>query len=66
MPSDPVVEYCIDNVDGGTRRRLASTGAVEKPCLQRCGRCRRSALLVVDGDPVVADSHADLLAEVDP
>ena len=71
------VEYCLRNVSGETRERLAaetSTGrdadtddaggvAVdERRCLQRCGTCYSEAFLVVDGTVAVADSHADLLA----
>ena len=61
------VEYCIGNVDPSTRSELRGLGArtVEKPCLQRCGRCFEGPLLVLDGEPRSADSHADLLADVE-
>jgi len=71
------IEYCLRNVDGETRERLAGgagtdadatsdadTGAeiVEQRCLQRCGDCYRAAFLVVDGRLETADSHASLLS----
>jgi uncharacterized protein YuzB (UPF0349 family) len=61
------VEYCIGNVDPSTRSELRDLDArtVEKPCLQRCGRCFEGPLLVLDGEPRSADSHADLLADVE-
>ncbi|PSP51237.1 hypothetical protein BRC60_03360 [Halobacteriales archaeon QH_1_68_42] len=71
------VEYCLRNVSGETRERLAAEASAgrdadtddaggvavdERRCLQRCGTCYSEAFLVVDGTVAVADSHADLLA----
>ncbi|WP_460921136.1 DUF1450 domain-containing protein [Salinarchaeum chitinilyticum] len=52
--SRPYVEYCLANVSA---RRRATLDAADVPtrgvcCLDRCGRCFRSAFLVVDGEPV--------------
>lgn len=45
-----MIEYCLSNVDDATRRRLrAHEDAVESPCLEHCGLCRRESFLVVDG-----------------
>jgi uncharacterized protein YuzB (UPF0349 family) len=61
-----VIEYCLRNVDGGVRDRLAAVETdaevVERRCLQRCGECYRGPFLVVDGALETADSHAALLA----
>jgi len=66
-----VVEYCVNNVDSETRERLANTSVEDRgaPCLERCGTCRKTPFLVVDGDLQVGESHAALLAalpEVSP
>ena len=61
------VEYCIGNVDATARDRLRDLDCrtVEKPCLQRCGRCFDGPILVVDGEARSAGSYADLIAEVE-
>jgi uncharacterized protein YuzB (UPF0349 family) len=60
------VEYCIGNVDATARDRLRDLDCrtVEKPCLQRCGRCFEGPLLVVDGEPRSGESHAGLLSDL--
>lgn len=51
-----VIEYCLSNVGEEARRRLrAREDAVEAPCLEHCGICRREPFLVVDGDLVRGD-----------
>jgi uncharacterized protein YuzB (UPF0349 family) len=65
----PVVEYCVNNVDAETRKRLADAPVECRgaPCLERCGTCRTTAYLVVDGEVWTGESHAALvsaLAEV--
>jgi uncharacterized protein YuzB (UPF0349 family) len=61
------VEYCIGNVDPSARSQLRDLDCrtIEKPCLQRCGRCFEGPLVVVDGDPRFGESHADLLADIE-
>jgi len=59
------VEYCLDNVDSTTRRRLDGIDGVtvtEERCLQRCGDCHSESFLVVDGELRTAETHAALLA----
>jgi uncharacterized protein YuzB (UPF0349 family) len=56
-------EYCLNNVDAGTRERLSDLDcSVERRCLQRCGDCYRSDFLVVDGELETGESHEALLA----
>ncbi len=64
MPA--VIEYCIGNVSDSTRSRLESLPgeAVEKPCLERCGRCFTGSLLVVDGTPTYAETMNELIKDV--
>jgi uncharacterized protein YuzB (UPF0349 family) len=59
-----VVEYCVNNVDPGTRERLANAPVEDRgaPCLERCGTCHTTPFLVVDGELRVGESHAALLA----
>ncbi|MFB6227204.1 MAG: hypothetical protein ABEH88_01245 [Halobacteriales archaeon] len=61
------VEYCIGNVDPDARSELRDLDCqtIEKPCLQRCGRCFEGALLVVDGNPRFGESHTDLLGDIE-
>jgi uncharacterized protein YuzB (UPF0349 family) len=61
------VEYCLANVGADARAALreADCRTVEKLCLQRCGSCTDGPLLVVDGEPRTAESHAALLADLD-
>lgn len=56
------IEYCVDNVPPELRAALPDE-CVEWPCLQRCGLCYDGAFLAVDGDLVIGESHAELLAE---
>jgi uncharacterized protein YuzB (UPF0349 family) len=58
------VEYCLDNVDSATRRRLGGLDEVpvtEQRCLQRCGDCYSGPFLVVDGELRTAETHGALL-----
>ncbi len=51
-----VIEYCLSNVGEEARRRLrAREDAVEAPCLEHCGICRREPFLVVNGDLLRGD-----------
>lgn len=51
-----VIEYCLSNVGDATRRRLrAREDAVEAPCLEHCGICRREPFLIVDGEFLCGD-----------
>jgi uncharacterized protein YuzB (UPF0349 family) len=49
------IEFCVANPSATARNRLRAAGANERPCLGRCGRCRRERFLVIDGDPVAVD-----------
>lgn len=62
----PVVEYCVNNVGPETRERLSNAPVEARgaPCLERCGTCRTTPFLVVDGDLQVGESHAALLADL--
>lgn len=52
-----VIEYCLSNVGERTRRRLrAREDAVESPCLEHCGICRREPFAIVDGEFVRRDA----------
>jgi len=54
------IEFCVANPSSAARERLRERGAVERPCLGRCGRCRRERFLVVDGRPAtVTDGTGD-------
>lgn len=52
------IEYCLDNVDSVDDPR-----AEGRLCLQQCGLCYDSQFLLVDGEPVVGESHETLLAD---
>jgi len=61
----------VNNVGSETRDRLSNAPVEDRgaPCLERCGTCRKTPFLVVDGDLQVGESHAALLAalpEVSP
>lgn len=61
---ETVVEYCVRNV---TDRPAVESLPVETrgyPCLERCGRCRRTPFLVVAGQAVADESHPALAAQV--
>lgn len=60
------VEYCANNVDGASRPLVDELACPARglPCLERCGTCRRSAFLVVDGTVRTGASHADLVADI--
>ncbi|MBX0296955.1 DUF1450 domain-containing protein [Haloarcula nitratireducens] len=57
------IEACVSNIDSEVRNRLEKldTSTVVAPCLEHCGRCYREPLLVVDGELITGDSHAELL-----
>jgi uncharacterized protein YuzB (UPF0349 family) len=57
------IEYCLTNVSRATRERLRESPATtrEHRCLQRCGRCRTQAFLVVDGTVETGRGHDELL-----
>ena len=57
------IEACVSNIDGQVRRRLdeLDTSTVVAPCLEHCGRCYREPFLVVDGELVTDESHAEIL-----
>jgi len=56
----------VNNVGPETRDRLANAPVEDRgaPCLERCGTCRTTPFLVVDGDLRAGKSHAALLAEL--
>ena len=58
----PFVEYCVNDVAGADRARLAALDVPTRgyPCLERCGTCRTETFLVVDGAVRTAESHAAL------
>ncbi|WP_135820451.1 DUF1450 domain-containing protein [Halostella litorea] len=61
-----MIEYCLTNVDGAARDRLAARDDTrEAACLDRCGRCYAGPFLVVDGRVVTGESHAAVLDRVD-
>lgn len=62
---EPIIQYCISNVDPDRRARLEATDAAVRAtsCLQRCGSCYEGAFLVLDGEFVAGD-HLDLLERV--
>jgi uncharacterized protein YuzB (UPF0349 family) len=72
-PETPVavVEYCVNNLPSADRERLgaADIEARAMPCLERCGTCRTTPFLVVDGELHTAVSDKRLretLPEVGP
>jgi uncharacterized protein YuzB (UPF0349 family) len=62
--TETVVEYCVHNVTD--RRAVESLPAEIRgyPCLERCGRCRRTPFLIVDGDLLEGPDHAALAERV--
>lgn len=62
--STGVIEYCLSNVEDASRRRLAAReDAVEAPCLEHCGICRREPFVIADGEFVRGgEPVAELLA----
>jgi uncharacterized protein YuzB (UPF0349 family) len=68
--SRPVVEYCVNNRPLPDQERFgAGIEARAMPCLERCGTCRTTPFLVVDGELHTAATHEDLretLSEVRP
>ncbi len=61
-----VINYCLSNVTAETRRQLRALDhvVVEDFCLQRCGDCFAGPFLLVDGQAVVGESHAQLIHEL--
>lgn len=59
-----LVECCLANTTPPVRDTLqASTCATvqARPCLQRCGHCRRGPFLILDGGFVSGGDHVALL-----
>jgi uncharacterized protein YuzB (UPF0349 family) len=52
------VEYCLANVSPQRRATLENADVRTRgvACLDRCGRCYRSAFLVVDGTPIEGEA----------
>jgi len=64
MTTATVVEYCVYNVPCRDRVEVLDAETRGYPCLERCGRCRRSAMLIVDGEARIGESHAAILADL--
>lgn len=65
----PVVEYCVNNCPSPDERFGADIEVRAMSCLERCGTCRTTPFLVVDGELHTAATHEDLreaLSEVSP
>lgn len=62
-----LIEYCLGNVDAEFRTQLREHDCktVEKTCLQRCYKCVDGALLVIDGHPQWAETHDELLEDLE-
>ena len=61
------VEYCLNNVDATTRRRLddiEDENVIETRCLQRCGECYRDSFVVVDGELRTGSTHGEVLSDL--
>lgn len=56
----PVVEYCVNNCPSPDERFGADIETRAMPCLERCGTCRTTPFLVVDGELHTADTHEEL------
>lgn len=70
-PDRPYVEYCLANVSPQRRATLENADLPTRgvACLDRCGRCYRSAFLVVDGKPIeggACERFVDALEGGDP
>lgn len=61
-----VINYCLSNVTAETRRQLRGLEhvVVEDFCLQRCGDCFAGPFLLIDGQLVRGESHAQLIHEL--
>lgn len=61
-----VVEYCANNVARETGARITALRCETRrlPCLERCGTCRTTPFLVVDGTVRTGESHARLCGRV--
>lgn len=62
-----VVECCVNNLsEDGLESLDGSEHDVRFSfCLDRCGQCHETDLLVVDGTPVCGDSYDEILTVVD-
>lgn len=60
----PVVEYCANNWPPEARSRLDGLECRTRrvPCLERCGTCRTTPFVVVDGSVRTAETQADIVA----
>ncbi|MFB6150628.1 MAG: DUF1450 domain-containing protein [Haloarculaceae archaeon] len=60
------MEYCVANVAGDAREGVVAlpTETRAYPCLERCGTCRDTPFLVVDGAVVTAGSHRTLCERI--
>lgn len=65
---EPLVEYCLNNVDARARAWLLARGLRlgESSCLQRCGQCYSGPFLVIDGELVAGATHDALLRRAAP
>lgn len=61
-----VVEYCANNVTCERRPPMAALTCETRrwPCLERCGTCRTTPFLVVEGTLRTGDSHETLCDRV--
>jgi len=64
--AEQVVEYCANNVGVEDRRRIESMNCETRgfACLERCGTCRSTPFLVVDGEIRRGESHGALVTGV--
>lgn len=53
------IEYCLANADSVDHPR-----AEGRLCLQQCGLCYESSFLLVDGEPMVGESHEALVTDL--
>lgn len=61
---ETVVEYCVHNVTDRPAVDALPADTRGYPCLERCGRCRRTPFLVVDGTVLDGPDHAALAGRV--
>lgn len=66
VSEEPTVEYCVNNVTTGTRRKLLESDVSfhQQHCLRRCGICHERPFVICDGVTYSIENHEQLLADV--
>lgn len=62
-----IVECCVNNLSANDLESLDHSRHDVRfsLCLDRCGQCNETDLLVVDGTPICGESYDEILAAVD-